>query len=147
MHALLCLFFHRFIFLSKKKDFCAKNNFFLSLGASICLDMLSIKTLDLDISKTDNLTVEKILKVKKQTSQQLRKSWQFKSQVLTVSITLKIKISQFLLRSRQFKNRHLDCRENLDSLKKDISVCRDISISILIALDCRDPQAYFFCFW
>ncbi len=30
---------------------------------------------------------------------------------------------------------------DIDSLKKDISTCRDIMISISIALNCRDPQA------
>ncbi len=49
---------------------------------------------------------------------------------------------------KKFKNLNqekkfgLDCRENLNTLKKLVSTLRTFSISILIGLDCRDPQAY-----
>ena len=49
---------------------------------------------------------------------------------------------------KKFKNLNqekkfgLDCRENLDTLKKLVSTLRTFLISILIGLDCRDPQAY-----
>ncbi len=103
--------------------------------------------LDLDSLKKDILTVEIFSTVWKTTSQQLRFSWQFKKQLLNKSwqsLCYKVSIClNFYLcldqdsRSRHFKNRYLNCRENIDSLKMDISTCPDITISILIALDCR----------
>ena len=64
----------------------------LNLSRS-CLDHVLIESLDLDKKKL-------ILTVWKTTSRQSRFSWQFKNQVLTVSTTLKIEISQFLSISR-----------------------------------------------
>jgi len=52
-----------------------------------------------------------------------------------------IEKSRFLKISTEKKKAGLDCRENLDTLKKLVSTDRDVLISILIALDCRDPQA------
>ncbi len=46
--------------------------FLLSLGVSICLDRVSIKSLDLDVVKECILTVEKISTASKSASQQLR---------------------------------------------------------------------------
>ncbi len=43
---------------------------------------------------------------------------------------------------REKKIVDLDCRENLDTWKKLVSTHRTFSILISIALDCRDPQAY-----
>ena len=60
-----------------------RHQILLSLGVSICLDVVSIETLDLDISKTDISTLQKWH------LDMLRKSRHFKTQVLTVSITLK----------------------------------------------------------
>jgi hypothetical protein len=37
---------------------------------------------------------------------------------------------------------NLNCQENLNTLKKLVSTLRTFSISILIGLDCRYPQAY-----
>jgi hypothetical protein len=45
-------------------------------------------------------------------------------------------------RSRHLKKVSLDSWDFLDTLKKDISTDREISISISIGLDCRDLQAY-----
>ncbi len=118
----------------------------ISLGVSICLHRVSIESLDLNKKKKLISTVEKISTVWKTTSRQSRFSRQFKIQVSTVSTTLKIEISRFSScldresRSRQ-KKADLDSRENLDSLKSDISTWRTFSISI--AIECRDPQAYY----
>ncbi len=98
------------------------------------------RDLDLDAKKKSVSTVEIFSTVWKTTSRQSRFSRQFKNQVSTVSTTLKIEISRFLSRSRRQKKVSLDSRDFLDSLKNDISMCRDISISISIGLDCRDPQ-------
>ncbi len=48
------------------------NVIFLTLGVSICLDVVSIKTLDLDVVKEWVSTVEKILTASKSKSRRLR---------------------------------------------------------------------------
>jgi len=113
-------------------------NITVSPGVSICLNRVSMESLDLDSPD--------FLDSSKTTSWKSRFYRQFKNQVSTVSITQKIVISQFLLRSWSrvliltVWKWHLDSWDFLDSLKNNISMCRDISISI--ALDCQDPQAY-----
>ncbi len=134
----------------------------------LILVKILIKTLNLNISKTDISTVEKISILQKE---HLDTSWpvlitlrcrhalnrdfwsrhyfknrhldtsKMTSQYFTTSLDYS-KISQNLdwdSWSWHLKNWHLHCWENLDSLKKNIFSCRDISISI--ALNCRDPQA------
>jgi hypothetical protein len=62
----------------------------VSLGVSICLDMLSIGTLDLNISKTDISTVEKISTVQKPSLNSLGYP---KNQDFSISVEILIQIS------------------------------------------------------
>jgi hypothetical protein len=45
---------------------------------------------------------------------------------------------------RAKKNSGLDVMDNHNTLKKLVLTLRTFSISILIGLDCQDPQAYLF---
>ncbi len=100
---------------------------FVSLGVSICLDMVSIETLDLDTFKS--------------WSRPSRKS----RQVLKTSLdALK---SRFLSRSRRQKKVSLDRRENLDGFQKLVSTRRTFSISISIGLDVETTRLSHFCYF
>ncbi len=105
--------------------------FSIRVGVSICLDRVSIKK-----------------SVWKMISRQSWFSWQFEKWHLDKScqsLCYKVLIClDFYLcldrvsQSRNFKNWHLD------SLKMDISTYWDISISITIALNCREPPGLLF---
>ena len=86
----------------------------------ICLDVVSIETLDLDISKTDISTVEKISTLQNPSLDSL--DYPKMSRNLDFGRDLDRDS-----RSQDFKSRHLDCRDFLDSLKKDISISRLLS--------------------
>jgi len=126
--------------------------FNLRVGVSICLDRVSIESLDLDSLEKDISTVKIFSTVWKMTSRQSRFSWQFEKWHLDSRDfldSLKNDISTNLDKFYVIKSRFVSSfifvlieTLNLDISKTDISMYRDISISILIALDCRDPQAY-----
>ncbi len=103
----------------------------LSLGVSICLDMVSIETLDLDTFKSWSQQLRKSRQVLK-TGQDCRDK---------VSIGLDALKSRFLSRSRsrspswRQKKVSLDRRENLDGFQKLVLTQRTFSISISIGLD------------
>ncbi len=116
------------------------NCIIIALEVSICLDVISSESLDLDSLKKDISTVWK------RTSRQFEKghlnSRDFLDSSKTKSRQSTMSRSLSRLSILTFQSRHLDCRENLDSLKKDISTLRTFLMSISIGLDCRDPQAY-----
>jgi hypothetical protein len=107
----------------------------------ICLDVVLIESLDsrdfLDTLKKDILTVEKFLTVWKMTSWLSRNSWLFEKWHLVKSwqsLCYKVSIClNFYLcldrdsRSWHFEKGHLDCRESLDTLKKDILTVEKVS--------------------
>ena len=76
----------------------------------------------------------------------LNKSWKVSTNLSRIDENLDTAKSR--LKSHDFKNLDrekkvgLDCQENLGTLKKLVSTDQDVSI--LIALDCRDPQAKIF---
>ncbi len=112
-----------------------KGRFSLSLGVLICLDCVLIETLDLNTVKKLVLTVDKILTVSKSMSQKLR------------SLDWNLDAAKSWFKSLDFKNHDwdkkacLDSQENLDMFQKLISTDQEVSISILIGLNCQDPQA------
>ena len=117
----------------------------LSLGVSICLDVVSIKTLELNIFKSQ----PQPLRLSRQSKKVGLNCWNFlgnfKSQVLIILIPESLNFQHshhWEFQSRQFQTVGLNSWEILDSFKKLASTCREISILILIGLDSRDPQAY-----
>ncbi len=75
--------------------------------------------------------------VSKSWSRQPWKSRQFQPSLNRISINLCPKISICL---NSWHDLDLDSRSR--QFSKSVSTCWDVSISILIGLDCRDPQAY-----
>ncbi len=94
--------------------------FYLGLVVSICLDMLSIETLDIDISKTDTSTVEKILTVQILSLDSLKKD---------ISISTVWKRTS---RTRQFEKGHLDVSRHLDLDWSQLSRPSSLLLSQLI---------------
>ncbi len=68
----------------------------LAWGVSICLDMVSIETLDLDSSKTEILTFAILLTLQKWCLDMSRKSWHFKKPSLDTLDALKQCFTTFL---------------------------------------------------
>jgi hypothetical protein len=90
---------------------------YVGLGDSVCLDLVSIETLDLDSSKTNVSTVQKSLDSSK-------KSRQFKNRHLGKAYGLKY---QFLTcldrdsRSQHFDQKHLDVLRSLNLVRSRLS--------------------------
>jgi hypothetical protein len=97
----------------------------LSLGVSICLDVVSIKTLELDIFKSQ----PQLLRLSRQSKKVGLNCWNFlgnfKSQVLIVSIPLSLNFQHSLHWepwSQQFQKVGIDSREILDSFKSQVLI-------------------------
>jgi hypothetical protein len=116
------------------------------LGVSICLDMVSIETLDLNGFRKLISTWWTFLTVFKSLSRHEGHSRQFKKRSLDMAYALK---SWFLSRSRlrlsisTLLKVDLDMMDILDGFQKLVSTWRTFSISISIGLNCWDPQGYY----
>jgi hypothetical protein len=128
------------------------NSFLVTLGVSICLDVVLIETLDLDAKKRSVSTQFKFFsKSLNKNLDYLKKAWlsQF---ISIVSISLnnldknldtaksQLKSLNFKNLDREKNNSGLDMMDNFDGFQKLVSTRRMFSISISIGLDCRDPQ-------
>jgi hypothetical protein len=96
----------------------------LSLGVSICLDMSRSRVLISTVSKSR--------------SRQPRKSQQFQKPSLDRILIFQCPKISICLDSQH----DLDLDSRSRQFSKSVETCRDVSISISIGLDCRDPQAY-----
>ena len=112
-----------------------EGRFSLSLGVLVCLDCVSIETLDNNTVKKLVSTVEKISTVSKSLSRKLR------------SFDWNLDAAKSWFKSLDFKNHDwdkkacLDSQENLDMFQKVIST--DWEVSILIGLDVKTPRLNF----
>ena len=123
---------------------------YLGLGVSICLDVVSIETLDLDISKSWSRPSRKSRRFSKvslddrdKVSTKSRRSLDWSRRFLCYKISICLDF-YFCLdrdsRSRRQKKVSLDRRENLDGFQKLVSTRRTFSISISIGLDVETPK-------